>query len=86
APAPQVFFQGFGDSALNFDLLVWIRTPSKQPIIKSDINFAIAKAFQEHEIDIPFPQRDVNLANGELPISLDSKTRALLTQLLNGRG
>ncbi|MEO1402501.1 MAG: mechanosensitive ion channel domain-containing protein [Cyanobacteria bacterium J06635_1] len=85
APAPQVFFQGFGDSALNFDLLVWIRTPSKQPIIKSDINFAIAKAFQAHEIDIPFPQRDLNLANGELPISLDSKTQALLTQLLNGR-
>ncbi|MEM9907585.1 MAG: mechanosensitive ion channel domain-containing protein [Cyanobacteria bacterium P01_D01_bin.44] len=85
APAPQVFFQGFGDSALNFDLLVWIRTPSKQPIIKSDINFAIAKAFQAHEIDIPFPQRDLNLANGELPISLDSKTQALLAQFLNGR-
>ncbi len=29
-PAPQVLFQGFGDSALQFELLVWIADPSKQ--------------------------------------------------------
>jgi small-conductance mechanosensitive channel len=83
-PAPQVFFKGFGDSALNFDLLVWIRNPSKQLVIKSDLNFAIAQAFRDHQIEIPFPQRDLHLIDGDLPISLNAETQTLLAQFLNG--
>ena len=82
APAPQVFFQTFGDSSLNFDLLVWTRHPSKQPKLKSDLNFAIAAAFHEHDIEIPFPQRDLHLLDGELPIGLNANTQAILTQLI----
>lgn len=85
APGPQVFFRGFGDSALDFDLLVWIRNPSKQPLIKSDLNFAIAKAFQENQIEIPFPQRDLHLIDGDLPISLNAETQTLLARLLGSR-
>jgi small-conductance mechanosensitive channel len=83
-PVPQVFFKGFGDSALNFDLLVWIRNPSKQLVIKSDLNFAIAQAFRDNKIEIPFPQRDLHLMDGDLPISLNAETQTLLAQLLNG--
>ncbi|MEL6327438.1 MAG: mechanosensitive ion channel domain-containing protein [Cyanobacteria bacterium J06626_23] len=82
APAPQVFFQTFGDSSLNFDLLVWTRHPSKQPKLKSDLNFAIAAAFHEHNIEIPFPQRDLHFIDGELPVGLNAETQALLAKLL----
>ncbi|MEP0960158.1 mechanosensitive ion channel domain-containing protein [Microcoleus sp. FACHB-1515] len=68
-PAPQVFFLGFGESALNFDLLVWTRKPSRQFILKSDLYFRIFELLQEREIKIPFPQRDLHLRSGTLSLS-----------------
>ncbi|MCG8366921.1 MAG: mechanosensitive ion channel, partial [Pseudanabaenales cyanobacterium] len=81
-PAPQVLFSRFGDSALEFELLVWINEPGKQPVIKSNLNFAIEASLRKHNIEIPFPQRDVNLAAGNLPIELSGKTIDVLTKLL----
>lgn len=60
-PAPDVRFIGFGDSALNFELLAWTDAPERQYQIRSQINFSIDKAFQENAIRIPFPQRDLHL-------------------------
>lgn len=60
-PEPNIQFLEFGDSSLNFDLLVWIRDASHQYFVKSDLNFAIVKAFRERDITIPFPQRDLHL-------------------------
>ncbi len=60
-PKPEVRFLEFGDSSLNFDLLVWTGNPENQKMLRSDINFAIAEAFRENDITIPFPQRDVHL-------------------------
>lgn len=71
-PLPQVFFTGFGDSALNFELLVWISQPNRQVMIKSDLYFAIEAAFRQHQIEIPFPQRDVHIRTGALPLELSS--------------
>ena len=81
-PAPQVLFSRFGDSALEFELLVWINEPGKQPVIKSNLNFAIEASLRKHNIEIPFPQRDVNLAAGNLPIELSGETIEVLTKLL----
>lgn len=78
SPPPQVFFTGFGDSALNFDLLVWTTQPSRQFILKSDLYFRIFELLQERQIEIPFPQRDLHLRSGVL--SLSPQTEALLTQ------
>lgn len=78
SPAPQVFFTGFGDNALNFELLVWISQPNRQVIIKSDLYFAIEAAFRKHHIEIPFPQRDVHIRTGSLPIELSSELPNLL--------
>ncbi|MGK7877094.1 MAG: mechanosensitive ion channel family protein [Xenococcaceae cyanobacterium] len=63
-PQPQVFFKGFGNSALDFELLVWIADPSKQPAIKSNMYFHIAAALRRHQIEIPFPQRDLHIRSG----------------------
>jgi len=58
-PPPQVRFREFGDSAINFDLLVWIREPHSHQHIRSQTNFEILSAFASHGIQIPFPQRDL---------------------------
>ncbi|MFK8054037.1 MAG: mechanosensitive ion channel domain-containing protein [Woeseiaceae bacterium] len=63
APAPRALFMGFGDSSLDFELRVRIRRIEKRYSVISDINFAIDKAFREHNISIPFPQRDLHLIN-----------------------
>lgn len=63
-PAPQVRFLEFGDSSLNFSLLVWLADPLAQEPIKSELRFAIDQAFREADIEIPFPQRDLHLKSG----------------------
>ncbi len=81
-PQPQVFFIGFGDSALEFELLVWIATPSRQPIIKSELNFEIEAALKRHNIEVPFPQRDLHVKSS-LPLQISSQLEDSLTQVLH---
>ncbi len=77
-PQPQVFFKGFGDSALNFELLVWIDQPPSQEYIKSDLNFYVEAALNRHDIEIPFPQTDVHVRSGELPVKVSPEVEKLL--------
>ena len=70
-PEPQIQFLEFGDSALNFDLLVWIADPPRQYFVISDLNFAIVRAFRTRGITIPFPQRDLHVRSA-VPIGLDT--------------
>ncbi|MGI8566775.1 MAG: mechanosensitive ion channel family protein [Pyrinomonadaceae bacterium] len=68
-PKPSVQFMGFGDSALDFRLLVWTDRPRRYPQIKSDINYRIRRLFLEAGIEIPFPQRDLNLRGGSFRVA-----------------
>ena len=65
-PAPEVWFVGFGDSSLNFELLVWmnIRMHSRRKVA-SDLYFALFEALKEAGIEIPFPQRDLHIRSAE---------------------
>lgn len=83
-PAPQVFFTEFGDSSLDFELLIWTSDPSRQAPLKSDLYFRIEEIFREQQIDIPFPQRDVNLESDGLPIKLAPQLESHLLYLLKG--
>ena len=66
-PAPSVFFEGFGDSALNFELVVWSSEMSHRPRrFRSDLNFSIERKLREAGIEIPFPQRDLHIRSGVL--------------------
>jgi len=66
-PAPSVFFNGFGDSALNFELAVWTSEMTFQPRrFKSELYFAIDKKFRENQIEVPFPQRNIRVRSGRL--------------------
>ena len=65
-PKPDVFFQGFGDSALNFEVFVWTGEPRKQSQVRSDLNYEIEASLRRHQIEIPFPQRDLHLRSPQL--------------------
>lgn len=75
-PRPEVWFQGFGDSALNFDLLVWTGDPKRQFKVKSDVYYEIEASLRRHGLEIPFPQRDLHVRSPELSALVD----ALATQ------
>jgi small-conductance mechanosensitive channel len=63
-PPPEARFLEFGDSSLNFELLVWVDLGKiRIPMVKSIINYAIWEAFRETGIQVPFPQRDVWFKN-----------------------
>ncbi len=86
-PQPQVLFSGFGDSSLDFELLVWIDAPSHQVSIRSDICFRIEATLKEYNIEIPFPQRDLHLRTGELPVKLSPEIeQALLRNSIQQNG
>lgn len=71
APAPDVLFTGFGDSALNFELRVWtIRQVQTPKTLASDLYFAIFRCFGENGVEIPFPQRDLHLKSVSVPIAV----------------
>jgi small-conductance mechanosensitive channel len=77
-PQSQVFFTGLGDSSLDFELLVWIDAPSHQASIKSDLYFRIEAILKKHNIEIPFPQRDLHLRSGDLPLKLSPELEQAL--------
>ncbi len=60
-PAPAVHFVEFGDSSLNFELLVWIDNPADHFRLRSRLNYAIDEAFRARGVQIPFPQRDLHV-------------------------
>ena len=68
-PKPDVIFEEFGESSLNFLLRVWTREYITRPfILRSELNFAIKKKFKEHGIEIPFPQRDLHIRSGAIEL------------------
>jgi len=64
-PPPSVFFVGFGDSSLNFELRVFV--PSMLDIMPliHEIHVEIEAILRKHEIEIPFPQRDIWIRSEE---------------------
>ncbi len=62
-PEPQVLFDDFGDSALVFEAMFWIKMfrPMDRRRVLSDLRFRVDELFRENGIVIAFPQRDVHL-------------------------
>jgi small-conductance mechanosensitive channel len=68
-PAPSVFLERFGDSSIDFELVVWSSEMSARPSsYRSEINFAIERKFREAGIEISFPQRDLHIRSGVLKV------------------
>lgn len=58
-PPPTIYFEAYGDSSLNFNIWVYLKSPVDRIPATHELNSAIFEAFQEHGIEIPFPQRDL---------------------------
>jgi len=64
---PQVWLVGFGDSSLDFELVVWLTEEAvKKPAkVVADYNWAIHSALERHGIEIPFPQQDLHVKSSD---------------------
>ncbi len=58
-PEAIVRFVDFGDSSLDFELHFWTYELERIQDVLSDLRFDIYNSFNENNIEIPFPQRDV---------------------------
>lgn len=79
-PEPTVFFTGFGDSSLDFEIRAFVgQNPHRLPTLHA-LHTAIDAALREAEIEIPFPQRDLHLRSsaidGSAPTGIDVGTAA----------
>lgn len=60
-PRPTVFFLGFGDSSLDFEVRVFVRDRLQRVPLRHDLHMALDKALRAAGIEIPFPQRDLHI-------------------------
>jgi potassium efflux system protein len=60
-PTPSVLFRGLGDSSLDFELRCYLRDVDDMATTQSDLLFRIYVDLSKAGVEIPFPQRDVNL-------------------------
>jgi len=58
---PIVRLIDFGNSSIDFEVLFWSKNIFYIENTKSELRFRIRKAFNDHKIEIPFPQRDVHI-------------------------
>ncbi|MFH1831043.1 MAG: mechanosensitive ion channel domain-containing protein [Pseudomonadota bacterium] len=62
-----VRFMGYGESSLNFELLVWINV-KKHAVedVRSSLYFTAFEELRKSGIQIPFPQRDIHIKSGAI--------------------
>ena len=74
-PAPNLIFISYGESSIDFSLLVSTIEPEFSLRIRSDLYYMLWKVFADNNITIPFPQRDLNLGTGwnQLVMSGDNR-------------
>jgi small-conductance mechanosensitive channel len=60
-PEPLVFFNGFGESSLDFELRIWTNEFLNWRQVASDVTVAVNDALVGAGIEIPFPQRDLHV-------------------------
>ncbi|MFT6692085.1 MAG: small-conductance mechanosensitive channel [Colwellia sp.] len=68
-PKPLVTFDEFGDNALMFEVTFWVnsRVESGLRIAKSNVRFRLEELFEQENIVVAYPQRDIHL-DGSLKI------------------
>ena len=61
SPAPFVYFAGYGESSLDFELRAFLRNIGRRLSVSSELRFAIWFALKDVGIAMPFPQRDIHI-------------------------
>ncbi len=75
-PKPAGIVVGLGDSAIDLELRLWIRDPKNGVTnVKSETLVHVIDKFRENGVEIPFPQREVNLrAAAPVPVQVVDET------------
>jgi small-conductance mechanosensitive channel len=63
---PEVWLTNFGDSSLNFELVVWVlpQAVKKPQRVRADYYWELETALKKQGIELPFPQRDIHIRSG----------------------
>lgn len=71
---PQVWLTNFGDSSLDFELVVWVLPGAvkKPQMVRAAYYWELETAFRKYGIQIPFPQRDIHLRNDAEQVLISS--------------
>lgn len=71
--APQVWLTGFGDSSLDFALVVWLNADATRRVgaVTAAYYWALHTALEKYDIEIPFPQRDLHVRSWAKPQDSD---------------
>ncbi len=73
-PEPSSRFVGFGDSALKFELRVFIPDPDLQIETRHDLLMEIDQRFREEKIEIAIPHQDIHIKSLPDEISIVSRS------------
>jgi len=73
---PEVWLVGFGDSSLDFELVVWVgpRLVARPASTEAAYLWVIEDELRADGVEIPFPQRDLHVRSGTLNVRLDRET------------
>ncbi len=78
-PEPVVHFSGFGESSLDFVLKCHISDVLNGITVRTELSLRILERLNAENIEIPFPQRDLNIKLGE-----DGEVLAVLKEKTGG--
>ena len=68
-PEPTVLFLGFGDNSYDFEMRAFVRESSQRLTLIHELHMAVERALREHDIEIPYPQRDIHVHAVETPLN-----------------
>jgi potassium efflux system protein len=76
---PEVWLANFGDSSLDFELVVWVKPQAvkKPQRVRAAYYWELETALRKYGIEIPFPQRDLHIRSS----NKDNPTTAELPPL-----
>lgn len=78
SPAPVCLLKGFGDSSVDLEIRIWVNDPMNGcSNVKSQVLLGVWERFHEHDIEIPYPQRDLHLRSVAQEASVELSTLAL---------
>jgi len=85
-PSPDVFVKEFADSAIDYELRVWIKDIADAGRIRSELLSRIWESFKRHGITIPFPIRTLEFAPRPKPAAHGAAEPSGRVFILEGAG
>lgn len=77
-PPPVAFFDNFGDSALNLKLFCFLPNLENRWLTIHNLNSTINAKFKAAGVEIPFPQRDLNLKFDRDNLAIDVESASIV--------